>query len=103
MLVSMNDVLRTKHKTMETAFEIMDSLQAMFGQQSDQSRHEATRTYMTTKMKKGVSVCEHALHMINVMYEAKIHGAIIDERTQVSIILESLTFAFCVHHHLYYE
>ena len=52
MLVSMNDVLRTKHEPIETAFEIMDSLQAMFGQQSDQSRHEATRTYMNIKMKE---------------------------------------------------
>ena len=94
MLVSMNDVLRTKHEPMESTFEIRQSLQAMFGQQSDQSRHEATRTYMTTKMKKGVSMREHVLSMINVMHEAEIHGAIIDEHTQVSIILESLTLSF---------
>ena len=49
---------------------------------------------MTTKMKKGVSVHEHVLYMINVMHEAEIHGAVINERTQVSIILESLTPAF---------
>ena len=49
---------------------------------------------MTTKMKKGVSVREHVLHTINVMHEVEIHGAIIDERTQVSIILESLTPTF---------
>ena len=66
----------------------------MFGQQSDQCRHEATHSYMNTKMKKGVSVREHVLNMINLMHEAEIHGATIDERTQVSIILESLTPAF---------
>ena len=66
----------------------------MFGQQSDQCRHEATRSYMNAKMKKGVSVKEHVLNMINLMHEAEIHGATIDERTQVSIILESLTSAF---------
>ena len=63
----------------------------MFGQQSDQCHHEATRSYMNAKMKKGVSVREHVLNMINLMHEAEIHGATIDERTQVSIILESLT------------
>ena len=49
---------------------------------------------MNAKMKKGFSVREHVLNMINLMHEAKIHGATIDERTQVSIILESLTSIF---------
>ena len=66
----------------------------MFGQQSDQCRHEATCSYMNAKIKKGVSVREHVLNMNNLMHEAEIHGAPIDERTQVSIILESLTPAF---------
>ena len=66
----------------------------MFGQQSHQCHHEATRSYMNAKMKKGVSVREHVLNMINLMYEAEIHGATIDECNQVSIILESFTPAF---------
>ena len=94
MLASMNDVLRKKHEDTETAYEIWESLQAMFGQQSDQCRHEATRSYMNAKMKKGVSAKEHVLNMINRMHETEIHGATIDERTQVSIILESLTPTF---------
>ena len=49
---------------------------------------------MNAKIKKGVSIREHVLNMINLMHEAEIHGATIDERTQVSIILESLTPAF---------
>ena len=91
---SMNNVLRKKHEDMETAYMIWESLQAMFGQQSDQCRHEATRSYMNAKMRKGVLVREHVLNMINLMHEAEIHGATIDECTQVSIILESLTPAF---------
>ena len=94
MLASMNDVLLKKHENMETAYEIWESLQVMFGQQSDYCRHKATRSYMNAKMKKGVSVREHVLNMINLMHEAEIHGATIDERTQVSIILESLTPSF---------
>ena len=45
-------------------------------------------------MKKNISVKEHVLDMINILHDAEIHGATIDERTQVSVILESLTPAF---------
>ena len=72
----------------------MESLQPMFGRQSEQCRHEATHSYMNAKMKRGVSIREHVLNMIKLMNEAEIHGGTIDERTQVSIILESLTSAF---------
>ena len=88
------DVLRTKHENMETAYETWESLHSMFGRQSDQCRHEATKAYLTTKMRKGVSVREHVLNMINLIHEAEIHGATVDEKTQVSVILESLTPAF---------
>ena len=91
MLASMSDVLRLKHERMETAIEIIDSLQNMFGKQSEQSCHEATRKYMNAKMSKGTPVRDHVLNMANYINEAELHGAIIDERTQVSIILESLT------------
>ena len=94
MVASLNDVLRKKHEDMETTYEIWESLQAMFGKQSNQCRHEATRSYMNAKMKKGVLVKEHVLNMINLMHEAEIHEATIDERTQVGIILESLTPTF---------
>ena len=94
MLACMNDILRTKHENMETAYEIWESLNSMFGRQSDQSRLEATKAYLTTKMKKGSSVREHVLNMINLIHEAEIHGATVDEKTQVSVILESLTPAF---------
>ena len=75
----------------ETAYEIWESLQAMFWQQSNHCLHEATCSYMNAKMKKGVLVREHVLNMINLMHEVKIHGATVDEGTQFSIILESLT------------
>ena len=94
MLACMNNILRTKHENMEIAYEIWESLNFMFGRQSDQSRHEATKAYLTTKMRKGVSVREHVLNMINLIHEAEIHGATVDEKTQVSVILESLTPAF---------
>ena len=91
MLAIMSDVLRLKHERMETAIEIMDFLQNMFEKQSEQSRHEATRKYMNAKMSKGTPVRDHVLNMANYINEEELHGAIIDERTQVIIILDSLT------------
>ena len=46
---------------------------------------------MNAKMSKGTPVRDHVLNMANYINEAELHGAIIDERTQVSIILDSLT------------
>ncbi|XP_073288471.1 uncharacterized protein, partial [Primulina huaijiensis] len=94
MLVGMNDVLRLKHEHVENAYEIMDSLQAMFGQQSSQSKHEAIKNAMNARMKKGQSVGAHVLNMINYFTEAETHGATIDDGTQVSMILESLPPTF---------
>ncbi|PON79817.1 hypothetical protein PanWU01x14_010490, partial [Parasponia andersonii] len=44
---------------------------------------------MNTKIKRGTSVRNHVLNMINYFGEAEVHGAMIDDRTQVNMILES--------------
>ena len=49
---------------------------------------------MNTKMKAETSVWEHVLKMINWLNEAKIHGVVIDDRSQVTMILESLSPTF---------
>ena len=46
---------------------------------------------MNAMISKGTPVRDHVLNMANYINEAELHGAIIDERTQVSIILDSLT------------
>ncbi|XP_062103659.1 uncharacterized protein LOC133814754 [Humulus lupulus] len=50
MLASMRDVLRKK-KSMK-AWRLHMRYGSMFGQESDQCRHEATTTFMNMKMKK---------------------------------------------------
>ena len=91
MLASMSDVLRKKHEEMETAYEIMESLEAMFGAPSEKARLDAVRAFMNDKMKKGSSVKAHVLNMIDHLHDAELNGARIDEATQVGIILESLS------------
>ncbi|RVW36992.1 Retrovirus-related Pol polyprotein from transposon TNT 1-94 [Vitis vinifera] len=94
LLAAMNEVLRTKHEGLETAREIMESLQQMFGRPSEQAHHEAVKAVMNSKMKNGSSVREHVLKMIHHFNEAEINGAKIDEKTQVGMILETLSPSF---------
>ena len=94
MLAAMSDVFRIKFEKMETGYEIVESLQAIFGQLFDQSRYDAFKAAMNAKIKVGTSVRKHVLKMINWLNEAEIHGVVINERTQVSMILESLSPAF---------
>ncbi|KAG6510438.1 hypothetical protein ZIOFF_028459 [Zingiber officinale] len=94
MLASMSNALRSKMEPKECAFEIMESLQEMFGQQSEQARHEATRKYTNARMILGTHVRYHVMQMTNYFSEAEMHGAVIDESTQVSIILNSLSSDF---------
>ncbi|EXB73694.1 hypothetical protein L484_026857 [Morus notabilis] len=56
MLASMSNVLRKKHEEMETAYEIIESLEAMFGAPSKKARLDAVRAFMNDKMKKSSSV-----------------------------------------------
>ncbi|XP_075475347.1 uncharacterized protein LOC142506082 [Primulina tabacum] len=94
LLASMNEVLSAKHEAFETAKEIMESLQQMFGRPSEQERYEAVKEVMNCKMKNGSSVREHVLKMINHFNDADINGANIDEKTQFGMILETLSSAF---------
>ena len=82
----MTNVLVTKHEAMTTTFDIMESLQAMFGQPSKQKRHEAIRSAMLAWMKEGSSVQEHVLGMMSYFNSAEVNGGAIDEASQVSII-----------------
>ena len=81
LLAGMSEVLRTKHELMETAFEIIESLQQMFEPPSNQSRHEAMKAIMNAKMKVGSSIREQVLKMISHINEAELHGVTINEAT----------------------
>ncbi|RVW21514.1 Retrovirus-related Pol polyprotein from transposon TNT 1-94 [Vitis vinifera] len=94
LLAAMNEVLRTKHEGLETASEIIESLQQMFGRPCEQARHEAVKAVMNSKMKNGYSAREHVLKMIHHFNEAEINVAKIDEKTQVGMILETLSPSF---------
>ena len=94
ILASMSDVLQTKLEGKETAVKILDTLQEMFERQSEQTYIELTRKYSSAKMCSGTLVREHVMMMTNYFTNVELHGAQIDEVTQVGIILNSLSADF---------
>ena len=66
----------------------------MFRKQNEQARIELTQKYTSAKMRPGTSVRDHVMLMTNYFTEAELHGAQIDEVTQVGIILNSLYVDF---------
>jgi hypothetical protein len=94
LLAGMSEVLAAKHEPMATAYEMLQSLQGMFGQPSERQRHEATVSAMTARMKEGTSVREHVLRMMTYLNTAETHGARIDEHSQVTMIMETLPKSF---------
>ena len=63
----------------------------MFGQKNEQACIEITGKYITARMKTGAPVRDHVMMMTNYFTEAELHGAEIDQVTQVGIILNSLS------------
>jgi hydroxymethylglutaryl-CoA reductase len=51
ILTSLSNVLQQKYQNIETAFDIMESLQEMFGHQSRQAKQASIRAIMNTRMK----------------------------------------------------
>ncbi|XP_062080426.1 uncharacterized protein LOC133785189 [Humulus lupulus] len=78
----------------ETAYDIMEQLQEIFGPKSAQASFEATKKYVNCRMAAGQHVHDHFIKMKKYFLEAELHGATIDEKTQVGIILNSLAPSF---------
>ena len=72
-------MLYTKHEAMTTTYEMMESLQTMFRQPSEQKQHEAVHSSMTARMKEGSSVQEHVLGMMSHFNTNEVNGGTIDE------------------------
>ena len=94
MLASMSNVLQTQHQHCPTAYDIMYSLNEMFGDQDRAVRQVAMKELFNTKMAEGTKVRDHVLIMMGHLNELLVYGAEIDGETQIDIILQSLTDSF---------
>ena len=81
ILATMSDVLQAKFEAKETAVEILDSLQEMFGQKNEQACIEITGKYTIARMKSGTPVRDHVMMMTNYFTEAELYGVEIDQVT----------------------
>ncbi|KAM6563051.1 hypothetical protein CsatB_023049 [Cannabis sativa] len=72
----------------------MNQLTELFGMASIQARFEATKYFINARSESHQNVRDHLLQMISYFQEAENHGAVMDQTTQVSLILNSLTPAF---------
>ena len=94
ILANISDVLAKKHDVMGTAKEIMESLKGMFGQPSFSLRHDAIKYIYNCRMKEGTLVREHVLDKMVHFKVGEENEVVIDEKSQISFIMESLPKSF---------
>ncbi|XP_062114481.1 uncharacterized protein LOC133825573 [Humulus lupulus] len=83
MLPSMLETLRTKMENVENTYDIMEQFQEMFGHKSTQASFKATKKYVKCRMAPGQHVCDHFIKMMLYFHEVELHGAIVNEKTQL--------------------
>ncbi|XP_062100597.1 uncharacterized protein LOC133806522 [Humulus lupulus] len=90
----MSNTLRMNLEDVETAYDIMEQLQEMFGHNYGQARFETNKKYANARMTLTMHVRDHFMKMTNYFQEAELHGATIDEENRVGLILNSLAPTF---------
>ncbi|XP_057958463.1 uncharacterized protein LOC131151226 [Malania oleifera] len=71
-----------EHQSMPSAYDIMQNLKEMFGDQNRTTRQTVMKELMNTTMVEGTPVRDHVLKMIGLLNELEILGAEIDGKTQ---------------------
>ncbi|XP_038889325.1 uncharacterized protein LOC120079234 [Benincasa hispida] len=94
ILACLSEVLAKKHKTMITACQIIESLCDMFRKPSSQAMYDALKFIFSARMFEGLSIREHVLNMMNHFNIAKMNGSLINEPSQMSSIMQSLSDNF---------
>ncbi|XP_038685736.1 uncharacterized protein LOC119985520 [Tripterygium wilfordii] len=94
ILASLLPVLQKQHESMQTAGDMIFSLQEMFQQSTRPARQQAIKKLMNAKQAEGTPVREHMLKVMEYLYEALDLGAEIDGQTQMDMVLETLSSSF---------
>ncbi|XP_038895830.1 uncharacterized protein LOC120083997 [Benincasa hispida] len=94
ILASISDVLSKKHERLAITREIMDSLQGLFGKSSTSAMHDTIKFVYNFIMKEGTSIKEHVLNMMVDFDVAELNGVVMNEKSQVAFIMQSLPKIF---------
>ncbi|XP_037496985.1 uncharacterized protein LOC119371264 [Jatropha curcas] len=85
---------KNPHQTMDTAFDMLENLKEMFGDQTSAARQNALREILTSKMEEGTPVRTHVLKMMSLLNNMEVLGAEVDNATQIEMILNTLPASF---------
>ncbi|XP_075077007.1 uncharacterized protein LOC107828020 [Nicotiana tabacum] len=83
-----------EHQSMESAYDILENLKEMFGDQNRAAKQTAMKALLNTKMVEGSSVRDHVMKMMSLLNELEVLGANIDKDMQVEMILQTLPDSF---------
>nr|XP_033513332.1 uncharacterized protein LOC117278006 [Nicotiana tomentosiformis] len=84
ILTSMSNVLQYQHQSMEPAYDILENLKEMFGDQNRAAKQTAMKALLNTKIVEGSSVRDYVMKMMSLLNELEVLGANIDKDTQSS-------------------
>ncbi|GMN21263.1 hypothetical protein TIFTF001_048859 [Ficus carica] len=91
---SMSNVLQKQHEEHQTARQIMDNLEEMFGEQTIQAKTNAIKGLMNCRQKVGTPIKEHMMKVMAYLSEAQTNGAEIDSATQLVMVFQTLSKDF---------
>lgn len=94
ILASISNVLQHHHQSMESTYDMLESLKEMFGEHNRGAKQTTMKDLLNTKMVEGSSVRDHVLKMIGLLNELEILGTKIDKESQVEMILQTLLDSF---------
>nr|XP_016459920.1 PREDICTED: uncharacterized protein LOC107783461 [Nicotiana tabacum] len=90
ILASMANALQHQLQSMGSAYDMLESLKEMFGEQNCAAKQTAMKALLNTKMAEGSSVRDHVLKMMGLLNELEVLGAVIDKESQVEMVLQTL-------------
>ncbi|XP_019242455.1 PREDICTED: uncharacterized protein LOC109222563 [Nicotiana attenuata] len=70
-----------QHQFMGSAYDTLESLKEMFGEQNRAAKQTAMKALLNTKMAEGSSVRGHVLKMMSLLNELEVLGAVIDKES----------------------
>nr|XP_009619740.1 uncharacterized protein LOC104111693 [Nicotiana tomentosiformis] len=90
----MANILQHQHRSMGSAYDMLESLKEMFGEQNRAAKQTTMKALLNTKITEGSSVRDHVLKMMGLLNELEVLGAVIDKEYQVDMVLQTLRDSF---------
>ncbi|XP_016454394.2 uncharacterized protein LOC107778622 [Nicotiana tabacum] len=94
ILASMENVLQHQHQSMWSAYDMLESLKEMFGEQNCAAKKTTMKALLNTKMAEGSSIRDHVLKMMGILNELEVLGVVIHNESQVEMVLQTLPDSF---------